>query len=100
MSVDNLWIFSVSHDSVLKMYSLEEMQTMRSVNVKDQALSCCYPLPNNKTVLLGSKDNNLCTYRSVHPSTKTSLKKLYLKADSKFSSVCHYWTQPALKVGS
>ena len=29
MSVDNLWVFSSSHDSKLLMYSIEEMQPMR-----------------------------------------------------------------------
>jgi factor associated with neutral sphingomyelinase activation len=67
MSVDNLWIFSSSHDSKLRMYSLEEMQLLRSVSLGTQInISCCYPLPNNKTVLIGSWDNSICTYRYVY----------------------------------
>ena len=38
------------------MYSLEEMHIVRSITVADgMTLSACLPLPNNKTVLLGSK---------------------------------------------
>ena len=101
ISVDNLWIFSASHDDVLLMYSLEEMQSIRTITVapaqtedgnvnsedddeeeediyesfmetakkatttaSSSALSCCYPLPNNRTVLLGTEDSQgtVCTY--------------------------------------
>lgn len=63
MSVDNLWIFSASHGTMLRMYSLEEMHLLRSVSIGSQInLSCCYPLPNNKTVMLGSWDNSICAY--------------------------------------
>jgi factor associated with neutral sphingomyelinase activation len=74
MSVDNLWIFSASHDSILKMYSLEEMQVMRSISVANMTLSACVPLPNNKTVLLGSKDNNLCAYSIEYGRTSDYLE--------------------------
>ena len=38
------------------MYSLEEMHVVRSISVANgMTLSACLPLPNNKTVLLGSK---------------------------------------------
>ena len=33
MSVDNFWVFSASHDSKLKMYSIEEMQVLRNIEV-------------------------------------------------------------------
>lgn len=64
LSVDNLWVFSSSHDNILKMYSLEEMQLLRSVPIAgpDIKLSCCIPLSNNKTVLLGSWDQSICAY--------------------------------------
>ena len=33
MSVDNFWVFSASHDYKLKMYSVEEMQILRNIEV-------------------------------------------------------------------
>ena len=33
LSVDLLWVFSVSHDDLLKMYSMEEMRVTRSIQV-------------------------------------------------------------------
>ena len=63
MSVDNLWVFSSSHDSKLRMYSMEETQLMRSVALGDNVnISCCYPMPNNKTVLIGSMDHSIYAY--------------------------------------
>ena len=67
MSVDNLWVFSSSHDSKLRMYSMETMQLMRNVALGNNVIqettiegqpagikiSCCFPMPNNKTVLVG-----------------------------------------------
>ena len=89
VSADKLWIFSASHDNILKMYSLEEMSLLRNVTigtatnnsssrVEDAVLSqntenhksppspisitCCFPLPNNKTILIGSRDHSICVY--------------------------------------
>ena len=72
MSVDNLWVFSSSHDSKLRMYSMEEMQLMRSVplgNQEDINISCCAPMPNNKTVLVGSWKNSICAYSIEYART-------------------------------
>lgn len=72
LSVDNLWVFSSSHDNFLKLYSLEEMTLMHSVQITSPhiKLSSCIPMPNNKTVILGSSDNSICSYSieygSVH----------------------------------
>lgn len=73
ISIDNLWIFSISHDSILKMYSIPEMQVLRSISVPGLTLSSCYPLPNNKTVLLGSKDHSLCSYSIEYGRTSDFL---------------------------
>ena len=90
VSADKLWIFSASHDNILKMYSLEEMSLLRNVSIgtvtnsssskgDDTALTaqkiennkfppsaisitCCFPLPNNKTILIGSRDHSICVY--------------------------------------
>lgn len=62
ISVDNLWVMSASHDDILKFYSLEEMQVLRTVNIPSMAITTCLPLPNNKTVLVGSGDNHICSY--------------------------------------
>jgi len=69
MSVDNLWVFSSSHDSKLRMYSMEEMHLTRSVALGNEHhdngginISCCFPMPNNKTVLVGSWNNSICAY--------------------------------------
>ncbi|XP_071176660.1 protein FAN-like [Mytilus edulis] len=55
-------IFSVSQDSFLKMYSLEEQRQLRSVNVSSMALSSCQLLPDNLTIVVGSWDNNVYFY--------------------------------------
>ena len=81
VSADKLWIFSASHDNILKMYSLEEMSLLRNVSIGLEEkggpqvrpntqifsppainISCCFPLPNNKTILIGSRDNSICVY--------------------------------------
>ena len=71
--MDNLWIFSTSHNDVLKMYSLDEMHILRSISIPNMSLSSCYPLPNNKTVLLGSKDNSMCGYSIEYGRTSDYL---------------------------
>lgn len=72
MSVDNLWVFSSSHDSKLRMYSVEEMQIVRSVPLGDKInISCCFPMPNNKTVLIGSWDHSICAYSVEYGKTFT-----------------------------
>ena len=88
VSADKLWIISASHDNILKMYSLEEMTLLRNVSIgtvtnnstsqsqatplaqgidnqsqnSDISITCCIPLPNNKTILIGSRDHSICVY--------------------------------------
>ena len=79
----------------MQMYSLEEMHVMRSISVADgMTLSACLPLPNNKTVLLGSKDNNLCAYSIEYGRTSD-----YLEAHSDAIS-CMDWRSGVLATGS
>ncbi|XP_077504121.1 protein FAN-like [Amblyomma americanum] len=52
-------VFSVSQDSLLKLYSLEQKQQLRSVNISHMALSSCIVM-NDKTVVVGSWDNYVC----------------------------------------
>ena len=64
LSNDNLWIFSSSHDAKLRMYSMEEMHLSRSVALGDKTnISCCLPMANNKTILVGSWDHSIIVYR-------------------------------------
>ena len=65
LSFDNLWIFSASHDAKLRLYSLEEMQLSRKVALGGDKtnISCCFPMPNNKTILVGSYDHSIIAYR-------------------------------------
>ncbi|XP_071092050.1 protein FAN-like [Haliotis cracherodii] len=62
LSVDGKNVFSVSQDSLLKMYSLEEQRQLRSVNLSSMALSSCLAMPDNKTIIVGSWDNNVYFY--------------------------------------
>lgn len=56
------YVFSVSQDSLLKMYSLEDQRQLRSVTMTSMALSSCLVMPDNKTILCGSWDNNVYFY--------------------------------------
>ncbi|KAL3859053.1 hypothetical protein ACJMK2_009289 [Sinanodonta woodiana] len=62
LSPDGKCIFSVSRDSLLKMYSLEEQRQLRSVTMSCMALSSCQVMPDSKTIIVGSWDNNVYFY--------------------------------------
>lgn len=89
-----MWVFSVSDDAYLKMFSLEEMQILRNINVSNASLSCCFPLPDNKTVLLGSKDHNLCSY-SIEYGRISDYLNIHRDAIS-----CMDWRSGLLATGS
>ncbi|XP_013421222.1 protein FAN [Lingula anatina] len=61
-SADLKSVFSVSQDTMLKMYSLEDQSQLRSVNMSTMALSCCFVMPNGKTIIVGCWDNNIYLY--------------------------------------
>uniref|UniRef100_A0A2C9KF32 BEACH domain-containing protein n=1 Tax=Biomphalaria glabrata TaxID=6526 RepID=A0A2C9KF32_BIOGL len=62
LSPDGLSIFSVSQDSFLKMYSLEDQRQLRSVNMSLMALSSCEVMEDNKTIVVGCWDNKVYFY--------------------------------------
>lgn len=62
MSPDGLSTFSVSQDSFLKLYSLEEQRQLRSVNMSYMALSSCEVMQDNKTIVVGCWDNKVYFY--------------------------------------
>ncbi|KAK3745479.1 hypothetical protein RRG08_018697, partial [Elysia crispata] len=62
MSPDGLSTFSVSQDSFLKLYSLEEQRQLRSVNMSLMALSSCEVMQDNKTIVVGCWDNKVYFY--------------------------------------
>lgn len=94
MSVDNLWVFSSSHDSKLLMYSIEEMQPMRSVTMGKLNISCCYPMPNNKTVLVSSWNHSICAY-SIEYGRTSHVDEAHRDAIS-----CMDWNRGILATGS
>lgn len=62
LTEDGCSIFSVSQDTMLKMYSLEDQRQLRSFNVSNMALSSCLVMPDNKTIVVGSWDNFVYFY--------------------------------------
>lgn len=94
MSRDGRNIFSVSKDSFLKMYSLEEQRQLRSVNVSSMALSSCQLLPDNLTIVVGSWDNNVYFYSIEFGRVLETL----MAHDDAVSDV--FWTNNTLLTGS
>lgn len=61
LSRDKKSVVSVSQDSLLKLYSLDLKQQLRSVSISHMALSSCI-LMNDKTVVVASWDNCVYSY--------------------------------------
>lgn len=59
---DKKMAFSVSKDSLLKLYSLEDQTQTRSVALAGMALSSCFVMPDSNIVICGSWDNNVYFY--------------------------------------
>ncbi|KAL6073187.1 NSMAF [Balamuthia mandrillaris] len=55
-------LYSVSQDSTLKIFSLEEKRQVRSVQICDLALSSCSLPENENSIIVGSWDNNIYMY--------------------------------------
>eukprot|EP00026_Physarum_polycephalum_P001800 Phypoly_transcript_01803.p1 GENE.Phypoly_transcript_01803~~Phypoly_transcript_01803.p1 ORF type:complete len:984 (+),score=105.94 Phypoly_transcript_01803:185-3136(+) len=55
-------MYSVSQDTSLKIYSLTEKKQLRSVNLCGLALSACQLAPEEKSIIIGSWDNNIYVY--------------------------------------
>ncbi|XP_065828267.1 protein FAN-like [Oscarella lobularis] len=83
-SKDSQWIFSVSQDSCLKMSSAKDLQLNRSVSFSGLALSSCVVMPDSKTLLIGSWDNNIYIYSVEYGRVLDSL----VGHDDAVTSVC------------
>jgi len=55
-------IYTVSQDCQLKIYSLENNEQLRSINLCNMALSCCCLTEDESHVLIGSWDNMVYVY--------------------------------------
>lgn len=53
------FVVSVGQDSLLKMYSISEKRQVRSVTLSSMALSSCIIMPDDKSLIIGSWDNNV-----------------------------------------
>ncbi|XP_048576936.1 protein FAN isoform X2 [Nematostella vectensis] len=62
LSRDCRHVFSVSQDTQLKMYSIEEKQQVRGINLSSMPLSSCAIMPDAKTIVVGSWDNKIYIY--------------------------------------
>ncbi|XP_038068746.1 protein FAN-like isoform X2 [Patiria miniata] len=62
VSDDGKTVFSVSQDTSLKLYSLEDQRQRRSISISSMPLSSLSAMPDGKTVLVGSWDDSLYLY--------------------------------------
>ncbi|XP_052232540.1 protein FAN-like isoform X2 [Dreissena polymorpha] len=85
---------SVSQDSLFKMYSIEEQRQLRSVPLSNMALSSCLVLPEGKTVIVGSWDNNVYFYSVEYGNVLDTLHA----HDDAISHVC--WHRDVLYTAS
>lgn len=91
---DSSKVMSVGRDSLAKLLSLPALDQVRSVRVGSMAASCCQHVPDTKTVLLGSWDNNVYRY-----SLEYGQVSLLLRAHSDAIS-CLQWRDGTLVTGS
>lgn len=62
LSSNNKTVFSVSKDTQLKMYSLEDQRQLRSVSLSNMALSGVLVTPDDKNAFIASWDNSIYVY--------------------------------------
>jgi factor associated with neutral sphingomyelinase activation len=62
LSKDGNTLYSVSQDSSLKLYSISEKKQLRSITIGELSLSSCQLTPDEKTIIIGSWDNNIYIY--------------------------------------
>ncbi|XP_072169728.1 protein FAN-like [Diadema setosum] len=62
LSSDNKTVFSVSKDTQLKMYSLEDQRQLRSVSLSNMSLSAVLVTPDDKNAVIASWDNSIYVY--------------------------------------
>uniref|UniRef100_A0A8B9KX49 Neutral sphingomyelinase activation associated factor n=1 Tax=Astyanax mexicanus TaxID=7994 RepID=A0A8B9KX49_ASTMX len=77
-------VFTTSQDSTLKMFSKESSALQRSVSFSNMALSSCVMLPEDKTVVCSSWDNNLYFYSIAYGRRQDTL----MGHDDAVSQIC------------
>uniref|UniRef100_A0A4W4DVK5 Neutral sphingomyelinase (N-SMase) activation associated factor n=1 Tax=Electrophorus electricus TaxID=8005 RepID=A0A4W4DVK5_ELEEL len=87
-------IFSTSQDSTMKMLSKENGGLQRSVSFSNMALSSCLILPEDKTVVCSSWDNNVYFYSIAYGRRQDTL----MGHDDAVSQVC--WRDDQLYTAS
>ncbi|KYQ89935.1 BEACH domain-containing protein [Tieghemostelium lacteum] len=65
-------IYSVSHDSLLKIYSLKDQKQIRSLNLCNMALSSLQLSKDEKHIVIGSWDNHIYIYSVGNGSCSSS----------------------------
>jgi factor associated with neutral sphingomyelinase activation len=93
-SHDSQTVFSVAQDTTLKMFSVNGLQLSRSVSFSSLALSSCAVMPDSRTLVLGSWDNNIYIYSIEFGHVLESV----LAHDDAVSSV--YWKNDLLLTSS
>ncbi|XP_071757043.1 protein FAN isoform X1 [Centroberyx gerrardi] len=83
---DGSAIFSTSQDSTLKMFSKELSDFQRSMSFSNMALSSCLMLPDDKTVVCSSWDNNVYFYSIPYGRRQDTL----MGHDDAVSQMCWY----------
>ncbi|XP_076040133.1 protein FAN-like isoform X1 [Oratosquilla oratoria] len=91
---DTQSIVSVGQDSLLKVFTIPKLNQVRSVHIGSLALSCCFPLPSNQHILVGSWDNSVYLY-NLEYSQVTKLFEAHSDAVS-----CLHWANATLITGS
>ncbi|XP_033115395.1 protein FAN-like [Anneissia japonica] len=94
LSADNKHVYSVSQAGVFKVYSFEEQQQVRGINLSSMPLSSIILLPNEKLVLIASWDDSVYLY-SMEYGRVVSQLTLH---DDAVSAMC--WQDNMLFTGS
>lgn len=87
-------VFTTSQDSTLKMFSKESNTLQRSMSFSNMALSSCLMLPEEKTVVCSSWDNNVYFYNIPYGRRQDTL----MGHDDAVSRVC--WQDDRLYTAS
>lgn len=96
-------IFSVSQDTQLKVYSIENEQHLRCLNLSTMALSCCCSSDQEDFIFIGSWDNNIYTFsvaqsrivdeKHAHDDAITCVRyKSNVLASSSWDSTVKVWS--------
>ncbi|KAF3703343.1 Protein FAN Factor associated with neutral sphingomyelinase activation [Channa argus] len=83
---DGAAIFSTSQDSTLKMFSRELKDFQRSMSFSNMPLSSCLMLPDGKTVVCSSWDNNVYFYSIPYGRRQDTL----MGHDDAVSEICWF----------